>query len=176
MGRRGNNDAGLRSARGSASVWFVLVLPVALLALGLVLDVGRLVVVRAHAQAAADFAGLAAVQELDLDRLGRGERWLRAGDAERVARAWVVDNLRHGLGEEVALASETRIAVINAGEEAPRRHPWTGRTLRDPTVAVETAVPVRLRFVPGRPQVRVTVRADASVVRASPRDRTHAGE
>ncbi|HEY8393182.1 MAG TPA: pilus assembly protein TadG-related protein [Thermaerobacter sp.] len=168
-GRHPSGEGTGGSQSGSAAVWFLLVLPVLLLAVGLSLDVGRLVVARAHAQAAADFASLAAVQELDLDRLSRGEPWLRAADAERVARTWVADNLRLGLGEMLAGAAETRVAVINAGDDAPRPHPWTGRLLREPTVAVETVVPVRLRFLPGGPRVRVTVRADASVVRASPR-------
>lgn len=162
-------ERGWRSQSGSVAVWFVLVLPVALLALGLSLDMARLVVIRAQAQAAADLAGLAAAQELDLERLSRGEPWLRPVDAERVARSWVADNLRLGLGEHLAGVAETRVAVVNAADNAPTSHPWTGRLLREPTVAVETVVPVRLRFVPGRPQVRITVRADASVVRAPPR-------
>ncbi|PZN07864.1 MAG: hypothetical protein DIU69_10965 [Bacillota bacterium] len=160
---------GWRSQSGSVAVWFVLVLPVVLLALGLSLDVARIVVARAQAQAAADLAGLAAAQELDLERLSRGEPWLRPVEAERVARSWIADNLRLGLGEQLAGAAETRVVVVNATDDAPASHPWTGRLLREPTVAVETIVPLQLRFVPGRPQVRIAVRADASVVRAPPR-------
>lgn len=149
--------------RGAAAVGFILLLPLLLLAMALAVDVARLVVVRAQVQSAADLGSLAAVQELDLDRLREGQPWLRVEDAEQVARQWVTANLQYTLPEATS-QTEIDVLAINAIETAPRRHPWTGRWLRDPTVAVRIVVPVRMMWIPGRPTVHVRVQADASVV------------
>ena len=152
--------------QGAAAAWFMLLLPVLLLALGWAVDGARLVLVRAEAQAAADFASLAAVQELDTEQFMQGRPWLVAGAAEATARRWLDDALRQAFGESVAAAARVEVAVINAGPGDPRRHPWTGRRLEDPTVAVRAVIPVKLFWIPGRPPVAVTVAADASVARA----------
>ena len=159
----------LRSAgqRGAAAAGFILLLPVLVWATALVLDVARLVVVRAQLQSAADLGSLAAAQELDLERLYQGQPWLREGEAEQVARQWVMQNLQHVLPRESSQA-RIEVTVINAEEGIPQRHPWTGRWIRNPTVAVRVVVPTRMLWVPGRPTVPIQVQADASVLTLPP--------
>ncbi|WP_242822348.1 Tad domain-containing protein [Thermaerobacter marianensis] len=142
---------------------FVLVLPVLLAAVGLGLDAGRLVVVRAHAQAVADLAGLAAVQEIDEDAFARGEPALREAAAAATARQWAEDGLRRAFGDAVAEDATVDVVVVNASPASPRRHPWSGRRVAEPTVGVRLVVPVRLGWLPAVAAIPLTVTADASV-------------
>lgn len=152
-----------RLQRGAVAATFLLLLPVMIAAVGLVLDGSRLILVRAQAQAVADMASLAAVQEIDEQAFARGEPLLRTAAAEATARRWLEDGLRRAFGEAMATQSTIDVVVINASASAPRRHPWSGRRLTEPTVAVRVLVPVRLGWIPGPSPVSVRVAADASV-------------
>ncbi|MDI3317462.1 MAG: pilus assembly protein [Bacillota bacterium] len=149
-----------RGERGAVSAWFVLALPAFLLVLALVADVGRFFVLHSLAQSAADLGALAGVQELDLERLAEGERRLRTWEAEAAARAVADANAREALaGDRYDLES----LAINADAGAPRRHPWSGRLLRDPTVSVRIRVRAHSFFLAGR-EVPIRVQGDASVM------------
>ncbi|EKP93805.1 MULTISPECIES: Tad domain-containing protein [Thermaerobacter] len=165
-GGRCRTTAGRDPQGGAVGAAFLLLLPVILAALGLVLDGSRLVLTRAHAQAVADFASLAGVQEVDEEALARGEPALRAGAAAATARLWAESGLRRAFGEEVARRAVIEVVVINGSPSQPRRHPWSGRRVEEPTVGVRLVVPVALAWRPAAGAVRLTVAADASVARA----------
>jgi secretion/DNA translocation related TadE-like protein len=88
-----------RSERGSVSVVLVAAICVALVCTMGVADVGRILVERSHAEAAADAAALAAAQDL---ALGTGDP---AGDATRLAAqngtALIACSCPTGAGEAV---------------------------------------------------------------------------
>lgn len=160
----------LRGQGGGVLAFFTLVMPLYVIALGLVADAGYLFAARTLASAIADAAALAGVQELDLDRLVRGERYIMPAAAEAAAYAVATANLEEGF----PLADRPyriRVAVINAAPDSPVRHPVTGRMLRDPTVFVEVRVKIPLRFTPTGARVEVAGRADASVLPRSGRPR-----
>lgn len=152
-----------RDERGGVLPLFALFLPLVLLLLGLAADAGILLAARGTAHAIADVAALAGVQELDLDRLARGERYILPVPAVLQARTVALRNL----AENGLLSGTTRVEaeVINASTRTPRRHPWTGRLLTDPTLAVAIQVDLPLHF-PSTALHRapVAARADASVL------------
>lgn len=152
----------LLDERGAALPLLVLFLPLSFLLLALAADAGSLLFARGLVRAAADLAALGGVQEIDLERLAAaGERVLRpeaAARAREVAAA-VLEANRLGAGGRVT------VAVLDAAPSRPRRHPWTGRLLRDPTLAVRVGVPVPLAFSgPAHRSARVEAAADASVL------------
>lgn len=154
----------LGGARGSVMVIVALFLPIFVLALGLVLDLGVLFVQRQQATAAADMAVLAGAREIDLDRLARGERYLLSEPAAGAAREWFFKNLRVSLGTEAGAASAI-VRVYNATEANPAVDAVTGRHLRDPTVCLAGEIPARLYFlgfIVARPTLHV--HADASLL------------
>lgn len=143
------------------AVLLVALLPVALLLLGLVADFGLALWAREELRKAADLGALAGAQDLDLERLARGERVLLPGpardDADRYARA--------NLGGRRYAALAIEVAVLNASRDAPLREPWTGRLVEDPTVAVRIEARVPTVFLrPLLPAFAVAATADASVL------------
>ncbi len=152
------------SQRGSVVVLVVLFLPVFLLTLGFVIDLGVLFVQRQQAMAAADMAVLAGAREIDLDKLARGERSLLPEAATAAARQWFTSNLRASLGSE-AEAAATVIHVYNATQASPATDPVTGRRLHDPTICLAGEVPARLYFLAFIvPRTTLHVHADASLL------------
>ncbi|MDQ7793022.1 MAG: pilus assembly protein TadG-related protein [bacterium] len=155
-----------RSEGGAALVITILMLPVLLLSLALVADAGMLMLARQLAHTAADMAALAACQELDPDRLDRGELVLDPARARAVARNYAMDNLRSAFpGIDLTEDVVVTVGVHNPNPSAPGRDQVTGRELLHPTVCVtiDVAVPLRLFPVPGG-RVWVWAHADASVV------------
>jgi len=152
--------------RGAALPLTLLSLPLLILLLALAADAGALFAARGLAHASADLAALAGVQELDLERLAAGERFIMPGAAAAWARQVALANLEGNIPRlpGAGAAPRVEVLVVNASPASPRQHPWTGRPLYDPTVAVRVAVPVPLAFSgPGR-SLWVTARADASVL------------
>ncbi|MCL4368043.1 MAG: pilus assembly protein TadG-related protein [Actinobacteria bacterium] len=153
--------------RGAVAALVAIFLPVLVLAAGLVMDLGAVFVTRHVAYAAADLAALAAVQDVDLDRLAEGELCIVEGEARRDATRYALENLRASLRRvDIDGRARIEVEVYNPEPGHPLRHRETGRLLRTPTVSVRISVPMRTYFVTFLVrEVRVAVRADASVVR-----------
>lgn len=129
--------------QGSTSLVAVVVLPLLVLVLGLVLDLGMLRQSAARVRAAADLATLVAVNDQDEAALAeRGELRL-AADAESVAREYLLRNLTPvgaSLGataHDIAAAAD--VAVFPDGGVDQR----DGRTYDRPTVRLFAEVPLR---------------------------------
>lgn len=151
----------LNRQSGAVLVLVVAFVPVLVAALALVIETGRLFVLARRAQSAADLGALAGAQEVDLERLADGERYLDEGRARLAADRITTDNLRD-LGGVVG-SSHVQVYVINV-VDGPTTHPRTGRLIRDPTVSVWVEVNVPVRLVWWAREVRLTAHADASVV------------
>jgi len=154
------------SERGAALVITVLLLPVILLSLALVADVGLLLLARQRAQGAADIAALAASQEVQLPLLARGEVALDEASARARAAEYVTLNLTAAFpGMHLARDAIVEVHVYNPTPGQPERDRVTGREILHPTVCVviEFRVPMWFLRVSGG-GVWIQVHADASVV------------
>ena len=157
MGRRKYPGARglIEQTRGGVLALVALFLPIAVLCVGIVVDLGTVFFVRKAVQAACDLGALAGVQELDWDLLAVGHVAVRVDDVERIA----VEVARENLESVELLVPELQITA--KAENPPARE--------DPVVSVEAVYTVRtpfLRSVPGLGrgfQGRVT--AEASVVK-----------
>lgn len=152
---------------GSILVMFLLFLPVLILFVGLVADLGLIFLSRNIAYHAADLGALAGAQDLDLARLSRGEVYIDEMRAVRDARSWTLSNLRSNFSS-LDVDSRARVSadVYNASAGNPVTHRLSGRLLRDPTVSVTVTVPVKLHFLSMLwSEVLISARADASVVK-----------
>jgi len=151
----------MRDDQGNATLIAVVLLPLLVLVLGAVLDLGMLRRGAAAARAAADLAALVAVNDQDEAALaGRGDLVL-AGDAESVAREYLARNLAPlaGLGAaawDVAAAAD--VAVIPDRGIDPR----DGSAYEGPTVRVIADVPLRTGLLRALLGPAVVVRAHAA--------------
>lgn len=152
-----------RDERGGVLPLLAIFLPLVVIVLALAADAGILLAARGTVYAVADVAALAGAQELDLDRLARGEQYILPARGSFHARSVAWRNLAaNGL-----LRGNTRVeaAVINASPRSPRPHPWNGLLLTDPTVVVGIRVGVPSHFLSGVwRKVPVMAHADASVL------------
>ena len=145
----------IEQTRGGVLALMALFLPIAVLCVGIVVDLGTVFFVRKAVQAACDLGALAGVQELDWDLLAVGHVAVRVDDVERIA----VEVARENLESVELLVPELQIGA--KAENPPARE--------DPVVAVEAVYTVRTPFLGSVPglgrgfQGRVT--AEASVVR-----------
>lgn len=145
--------------QGSASLLTVLLLPLLVLVLGAVLDLGALRHGAARARAATDLAALVAVNDQDEAALAeRGELRL-AADAESVARDYLARNLAP-LGASLGatardIAAAADVAVFPEGGVDPR----DGRRYEGPTVRVLADVPLRTGLLHAALGPSVVVRA-----------------
>lgn len=146
---------------GAVLVLVVAFIPVLVAVMALVLETGRLFVLARWAQAAADLGALAGVQEVDLERLADGERYVDEERARLAAERITRDNLRD-LGGVVG-SSHVQVYVINVAG-GPTTHPRTGRLIRDPTVSVWVEVSAPVHLVWWTREVHLAAHADASVV------------
>lgn len=150
-----------RRSRGQAAVLLLWLLPLGALLVGAVGDVGLALWEREQLRQACDLAALAAAQDVDLERLARAERWIVPEDAERDARRYVALNLA---GARLP-AYSVEVRVLNASASHPLSHPWTGRRLVDPTVAVRVEGDMPTVFLRSlRPAIHLRATADASVL------------
>ena len=157
MGRR--KCAGVRGlieqTRGGVLALVALFLPIAVLCVGMVVDIGTVFFVRKAVQAACDLGALAGVQEFDWDLLSLGTVALRVGEAASVAREIAERNLVavDALVDDVEIAS----SVLNPPDTA------------EPTVAVTIEYSVRMLFLRTIPGVGSELRdrrvSEASVVK-----------
>ena len=128
----------IEHTRGGVLALVALFLPIAVLCVGIVVDLGTVFFVRKAVQAACDLGALAGVQELDWDLLAMGTVALRAGEAEGIAVEIADRNLEavDALIDDVEIAS----SVLNPPDTA------------EPKVAVTIDYSVRMPFlgtVPG---------------------------
>ncbi len=151
--------------RGSVVVLVLMLMPVLLLLSGLVLDMGTLFMARRSVYAAADMGALAGAEDLDLEQLAAGVRYLQPGPARRDAALWVRQNLEAAFGDRASLAV-VKVRVYNASSDHPLYDAVSGRRLTDPTVCVVVEMPVEFRFLaPVIDRTTVRVHSDASVLR-----------
>lgn len=156
---------GFLCSRGSVTGLTVLVLPALIVGLAGLADVGAVALARVCVQSAADLAALAAVQEVDLERLAEGERLILVHEAKAAASEYAESNL-HRLNPMLAdnQTPQVRVDVYNASVESPIEHPGTRRVLTDPTVCVSIEARIRLPMGLFGRSVRVRVSADATVL------------
>lgn len=151
----------MRSEVGSASLLTVLLLPLIVLVLSAVVDLGLLRLGAARVRSAADLAAVIAVNDQDEPAVGA----LRlAGDAESVARHYLAANLATTApllaASAASIATAADIAVFPTGGVDP----IDGARYDRPTVRIRAAVPLRtggLRAVLG-PNVLVHAIAAAA--------------
>jgi uncharacterized membrane protein len=135
VGRRNRLSAGdlIREARGGVLALVALFLPIAVLCVGMVVDLGTVFVVRKAVQAACDLGALAGVQELDWDLLAAGTVSLREEEAEAFAKEVTADNLEPI--KTLVLDAHVSASVLNPPTKA------------EPTVAVSVTYSVRMLFL-----------------------------
>ena len=83
---------------GGVVVLVALFLPIAVLCVGMVVDLGAVFFARKAVQAASDLGALAGVQELDWDRLAAGQVMIREEDGEEIADGVTRQNLQNVIG------------------------------------------------------------------------------
>ncbi len=145
----------IRDADGGVLAFVALFLPIAVLCVGMVVDLGTVFFVRKTVQAACDLGALAGVQELDWDALAAGTIAIRVEDGELMSQ----EVARENLVSAEALIRETRFFAVV--ENPPAR--------AEPRVTVTAAYVVNLhflRFIPGLESgFAGQVLAEASVVK-----------
>lgn len=132
----------LREEGGSLALATLLLLPVLLIVLAGILELGVLRVVAERARIAADLAAVTAVNDQDDGYLASTGRIRTAGDADLIAReqfALNLEPLRRSLAvtpDEIASAAD--VAVFPSGGADPR----SGRSYEGPTVRIAVDLPV----------------------------------
>lgn len=150
-----------RNKQGIALAWVVLWMPIFIVLTSLTIDIGMAAVDRALLRAASDLGALAGVQELDLDQLAVGVRYILPGQAEQHAlqvTQRIINNNRRWQAVNI------NVWVFNP-PPGGLEHPISGRTISDPTVTVQTTVrkqPILLRTI--LPEYELSAYADASVL------------
>ncbi len=148
---------------GTIALTALLVLPVLLVVLGAVLELGELRVLAARARAAADLATLVAIDDQDDAELARTGRFRPSADAADVARDYFARNL----APMAPLLAETPESIAAAADvaifaDAPATDPLTSHRYEHPTARLWAEVPVRTPLFAalfGAPVTRVAVRA-----------------
>lgn len=151
-----------KAIKGGVTLLVALYLPVCILAMGMVFDLGLAFVVRQTAQAACDMGALAAVQELDWDQLAEGILVIDTVAARRQGADITFANLaplvRKGLITEPVISIAVNNPVGGADDFGTE----------EPAVTVEASMTVRtffLRWLPGLASgIPMTVRAEARCV------------
>ncbi len=161
-----------RRSGGQSVVYAVLLLPVLMLILAIVTDIGALQMQKVRLRSALDMAAVDAAQEIDAEHYARtGTLQLDTVRAEAAARRFLVYNLeplQHQLGGRdvvETVAREADIAIVN---EVPARNPFTRVTLERPGVAARMQVPIKtglLHLIAIRDTVTLTIAVDAEIKR-----------
>ena len=136
--------------RGQSTLYAVVLMPMLVMILALVADVGALQVERVRLRWAQDMALIDAVTEIDAARYGDTGELRIDPSAAGVYRAYLAANLQPLRGvladgatpESIAAAAE--VAVVN---QLPGSDPFTGRTLDRPAICARIRVPVRVTLL-----------------------------
>lgn len=133
--------------RGTLALLTVLILPLILVVLLGVLELGAVRIVAERGRIAADLATVTAVNDQDEDELARSGSLLPARHADRVAREHFALNLVPLSGSLAAtpeaIAATADIAVYPQAGALDER---TGRTYAGPTVRLAAELPVSTPF------------------------------
>ena len=136
-----------RDDRGALALLTVLLLPLILVTLVGVLELGAVRVVAERGRIAADLATVTAVNEQDENELARTGTLRPSADAERVARQDFALNLAALAGSLAvtpeAVAASADIAVY---QQAGALDPRTGHIYAGPTVRLAADLPVNTPF------------------------------
>jgi len=153
--------SGPKNRQGGITLLVALYLPICVIAMGMVFDLGFAFTVRQTAQAACDLGALAGVQELDWDRLAEGAVALNVAAARRQAADITFVNLMSLVRK--GLITEPEVTVI-VGD----RLVGEGLGGNEPFVKVEASLTVKtffLRWLPGLASgIPLTVQAEARCV------------
>ncbi len=132
-----------------------LFLPIAVLSIGMVVDLGAVFFARKAVQAACDLGALAGALELDWDRLARGEVAIRDADGRAVATDVTLMNLQNVTGFVKVLSVSVSV------QNPPSRV--------EPVLTVDARFRVRTPFLSSVPQLQAGFEgrafSQASVVR-----------
>ena len=134
----------LLDERGTAAITTIALLPLLLVVLAGVLQLGALRVAVTRVRAAADLAALVAVNDQDDAELARSGALHLSGDAAAVAREYLARELElsasllAGSAEEIAKAAD-----IAAFAAAPAFDERSGVRYQRPTVRIAAEVPLR---------------------------------
>jgi Flp pilus assembly protein TadG len=153
-------------ASGSVAVATIVFLPLLVVVVAGVIQLGALRMDAARAKAAADLAAVVGVNDQDEGELARSGRLRLASDAVSVARSYFAANLA-AMGSSLAQDASTiaALADVAAFPDAPAIDQRTGARYDRPTVRIWADVPLRTPlFGPllGPGITVVTVRATGS--------------
>jgi hypothetical protein len=156
------------STRGQSTLYAIVLMPVLLLTLALVADIGSLQVERTRLKAAQDMALVDAVTEVDPAHYAATGRLRVDAGAADVYRQYLAANLEamrdvFGGATPQSVAAEADVIVINA---VPAVSPCTGRQLTRPGICARLRAPLRsgLLHLAGLDPVQVmTVAGDAEI-------------
>lgn len=147
--------------RGAAGVVAILFLPVLVAALASLAGLGDALLLRHRVAQAADLGALAAVQCLDYGQLAQGSLVLVPGQADSVARQYVLANLSCLSELPGGVSIEVNVINLDASSRVDR---VTGRTHEYATVCVRVLCSRRFHLGPLRLDYTVMGHADASAV------------
>ncbi len=155
---------------GQSAVYVILLVPLLVLVLALVADVGSLQMQKVRLRSALDMAAVDAAQELDLGHYARtGTLRLDPERATASARRFLalnLDPLSGQLGGREAVDRISRTAEVAVVNEVPARNPFTGATLERPAVAARMQVPLRtglLHLIGAGNHITLTIAVDAEM-------------
>lgn len=132
---------------GAMTLTTVLLLPVILIVLLGVLELGAVRIVAERARIAADMATITAVNDQDDAELARTGSLRPAADAERLAREHLALNLS-ALSASLAATPEAIAAAADVAvfAQGGAIEPRTGRAYGGPTVRLAAEIPIRTPF------------------------------
>ncbi len=147
----------LREEQGVMALTTVVLLPLVLVVLLGVLQLGAVRVVAERARIAADLATVTAVNDQDRDQLARTGRLRTAPGAVSVARESFADNIAPLQASLAATPDEIAATAIVSAFDPGAMDPATGRTYTAATVRLIAALPVMTPLFAALLAQRVTV-------------------
>jgi len=102
----------LRDERGVSVAWFLVTMPAVLIVMGLVLDIGVMMLRHQQLNSASDAAALAATDAWDRDYwLWHGKVRIDAGRAEGLARTYLAKNMPDARMAEIRVSPSNRVHI-----------------------------------------------------------------
>ncbi len=157
------------SQHGQSTLYAILLMPVLLMVVSLVADVGSLQVQSVRLRWADDMALVDAVTEVDANHYAATGQLLLDPASQSVYRAYLVPNLAPLRGQmgggatPESVARDAQLVVINS---VPATNPFNGHRLDRPAVCARIRVPIRtglLSLAGLSPTQTLTVTGDAEI-------------